>query len=71
MTTTEMLKKLGMPTFDEVTANNGAMHKEALRRVRKTIVTRNDAETLADRLGDDIAALKSNPDYNGETLKGV
>ena len=68
MTYSEMLKKLGMPTFDEVTAGNGAMHKESLRRIRKTIVKANDAETLADRLGDDIAALKSNPNYNGEVL---
>ena len=36
MTNSEMLKKLGMPTFDEVTLpSNGAMHKEALRRIVK------------------------------------
>ena len=70
MTNSEMLKKLGMPTFAEVTASNGAMHKEALRRTRKAIVQGNDTETLSACLGNDIAALKSNVNYNGETVKG-
>ena len=68
MTNSEMLKKLGMPTFAEVTANNGAMHKEALRRTRKAIVQGNDTETLSACLGNDIAALKRNVNYNGETV---